>query len=1084
MQNDLPVAREAGAAVPAEARPGLVCAVFFVSGAAALLFEHVWFRKAGLLFGNGVWASSIVLSSFMAGLALGNALAARLAGRVRRPLLAYAAAETAVGGAGVLLVLVLPALPALLAPVLRPYLDSPFVLNSLRLGLAFALIGLVTTAMGTTLPLLAHALTRSQIQLGTMLGRLYGWNTLGATAGALAGEAWLYDAVGVRATGFLAGGLSLLAAALAVVLARGAPSFHPSAQPAGAPPQRLRLESQRLLLAAASCGAIVLALEVVWWRFLQLFVSGSGRAFAVVLSVILFGIGAGGLLAGAILRRRPDAYRWSPALAFTAGFVVLAGYTTFGDVYHALLRSGALTSDWSGAVLLGGFLALPLAVISGVLFTFIATAVGCGGVSPARATALATLANTLGAMTGAVVGGFLLLPSLGMERSFALLGVAYGVVALVLPGGTRRRPATLAAGAAFLFFALLFPFGLMARSYLPIPLARHMTPGGTLVAFREGLTETVALVAERRGTAVLEHRLVTNDYNMSATGFVGRRYMKLFAYLPVALHPAPRHALLISYGVGSTARALADTRELERIDVVDISREILESSSVVFPNPATNPLLDPRVRVHVEDGRYFLQTTQELFDLITAEPPPPKMAGVVNLYSREYFDLVRGRLAPGGFATYWLPIHSLEPDDARSIMGAFCAAFEDCTLWKGMGLSWMLVGTRKAQGPCVSCADEHPGEPHSLPESAVLEGGTEGSHDGARVVGFERVNRQPVGGEAAGSEPTPDEIEVLTGVEVHDPSHLGGRRLGGNQVEKLLGRLKEVATVLHVHANARVEQRVCRRIGEYNRGRLEDFPRDVDDVDALELASVCKGPGGRAHAIADQEGMPWCGMESHWQVGEKLHVPAAHEAGRRHVVVVRDQSMLENRRPSSLRNEGDSFGQPLAEGYESASRCHVTGQRDGQIRARHQTEGEEHREEQERGTSRECGRPAPRAAREDEGHHAVRHTQKCEGSLHPEARQQKEAADHSSGHGPEGIGEGGQSRRAGGRDAAATHRGCDEGEQDSRDHSQRQREEASEEHSATPVAGQGPTAQQRVVHVSEGRIARQNHEACGEGQRR
>ena len=701
MRDDAPEPPGAGTQPPsaAEARVGLVCAVFFLSGAAALLFEHVWFRKAGLLFGNGVWASSLVLASFMAGLALGNALAARRAGRVRRPLLAYAAAEALVGAAGVVLVLVLPALPALLAPVLRLFLDSPLVLNPLRLGLAFALIGIVTTAMGTTLPLLAHALARTPLQLGAVLGRLYGWNTLGATAGALAGEAWLYGVVGVRATGFLAGGLSLLAATLAAILARRLSPLEPVAGAAAAPAARLRPESRRLLAAAASCGAIVLALEVVWWRFLQLFVNGSGRAFAVLLSVILLGIGVGGLLAGAILRRRPDAFHWSPALAFSAGWVVLAGYATFGDVHRALREGETFASDWRGAVLLGGFLAFPLASISGVLFTFIATALGRSGVAPARATALATLANTLGAMAGAVAGGFLLLPGLGMERSLALLGVAYGAVALVLPGSTRRRPATLAAAAALLLFAALFPFGLMARSYLRIPLARHLGRDATLEAFREGLTETIAFVAVRRGPALLEHRLITNDYNMSASGFVGRRYMKLFAYLPVALHPAPRRALLISYGVGSTARALVDTRELEHVDVVDISREILESSTVVFPDPATNPLRDPRVRAHVEDGRYFLQTTPARFDLITAEPPPPKMAGVANLYSREYFDLVRERLAPGGFATYWLPLHSLEPDDARSIVGAFCSAFEDCTLWKGMGLSWMLVGTRDARGP-------------------------------------------------------------------------------------------------------------------------------------------------------------------------------------------------------------------------------------------------------------------------------------------------------------------------------------------------------------------------------------------------
>jgi hypothetical protein len=184
---------------------------------------------------------------------------------------------------------------------------------------------------------------------------------------------------------------------------------------------------------------------------------------------------------------------------------------------------------------------------------------------------------------------------------------------------------------------------------------------------------------------------------MSATTAFARRYMKLFVYWPVALHPAPRRALLISYGVGSTAKALVDTRALEHIDVVDISRDILELSRVVHPESADDPLGDPRVRVHIEDGRFFLQVTGERYDLITAEPPPPKNAGVVNLYTREYFQLIRDRLNEGGMVTYWLPVHNTLPSDTRAIIRAFCDVFPDCSLWSGAGLDWMLAGSRDAR---------------------------------------------------------------------------------------------------------------------------------------------------------------------------------------------------------------------------------------------------------------------------------------------------------------------------------------------------------------------------------------------------
>jgi spermidine synthase len=157
--------------------------------------------------------------------------------------------------------------------------------------------------------------------------------------------------------------------------------------------------------------------------------------------------------------------------------------------------------------------------------------------------------------------------------------------------------------------------------------------------------------------------------------------------------------VLISYGVGSTAKALVQTRELEHIDVVDISSAILEANEVVYPDPKQHPLRDPRVTVHVEDGRYFLETTERRFDLITGEPPPPRMAGVVNLYTREYFELVRSRLRAGGIATYWLPIHSLTEVSSKSILRAFCDAFPDCSLWHGNGYDLMMVGTNGAGGP-------------------------------------------------------------------------------------------------------------------------------------------------------------------------------------------------------------------------------------------------------------------------------------------------------------------------------------------------------------------------------------------------
>jgi spermidine synthase len=250
-----------------------------------------------------------------------------------------------------------------------------------------------------------------------------------------------------------------------------------------------------------------------------------------------------------------------------------------------------------------------------------------------------------------------------------------------------------------------FPFGAMERQILEVGRAHiHGDPGWQPVAIREGITETSQYWQKRWLGQLLYTRLFTNNHPMSCTANQARRYMNYFVYWPVAVHPNPRSALLICYGVGSTAKALTDTKRLQSIDVVDISSDILANSTIIFPNEKENPLYDPRVSVHAEDGRFFLQTTQRRFDIITAEPPPPLAAGVVNLYSQEYFQLIYDRLQEGGVVTYWLPSWQIPWSATQSIVKAFCNVFQDCSLWTGTAFDWMLVGTR---GTAKSVSEKH-----------------------------------------------------------------------------------------------------------------------------------------------------------------------------------------------------------------------------------------------------------------------------------------------------------------------------------------------------------------------------------------
>jgi spermidine synthase len=425
---------------------------------------------------------------------------------------------------------------------------------------------------------------------------------------------------------------------------------------------------------------------------------GTSLTFALMLAVVLLGIGAGGLLAWAWLRLDTRAEHFLRAVILTAGSLTVVTYAAFQDV--ADLQSFSVSP--ARVLTLGLRLMLPVSLLSGVAFTLVGHSSHGGPGEVSGTVGRITLANTLGALVGSLLGGFVLLPLLGMERSFAVIAVVYGLAAFLLP---RARPLPAPARIAqasmlalYTLSLLLFPFGLMQRRYLAAIGERFGGDGSRIVAVREGPIETAMYLRRDLSTEPPVFRLVTNGYSMSGTALASRRYMSLFVWWPAALHGELRRALLISYGVGVTARTLTRLSSLEQIDVVDTSKDVLALSSI--PNPGdTNPLMDPRVRVHVEDGRQFLQTSKTLYDLVTGEPPPPHGAGVVSLYTLEYFRLIRQRLAPGGIVTYWLPVNQLLDRDARAIVGAFCGAFPDCSLWAGTSLDWILVGTNGLEGP-------------------------------------------------------------------------------------------------------------------------------------------------------------------------------------------------------------------------------------------------------------------------------------------------------------------------------------------------------------------------------------------------
>jgi spermidine synthase len=705
---------------------------FFFSGAAGLIFQVVWFYRAGLVFGSSVWAVTIVLSSFMGGLALGNALAGRYASKVERPLVVYAQLEALVAISGLAVSLLLPHLAVILGPLTRGASESIWAINLIRLFAAFGALVVPATAMGATFPVLVGAAAGDQDRFGIALGRLYGWNTLGAVVGVVTAELILVDRVGVAWTAWTAAALNVIAAALAISVvgrptAEGRPlSKKPSSQTTknSAVSANSALPLRSFLVGAFLSGLVMLALEVVWFRFLTMYVLSTTMAASLMLAVVLAGIGVGGLIGSVWSTRASE--RTAAVVSLLAACAVIASYGGFES-----LTSGTQVGDWRRILWFACVLTAPTSLLSGLFFTLIGNGIRRAVDHDTRAAAWLTLANTSGALVGAPLAGFVLLPLVGMESTFFLLAMLYAAIGLFIAASLgigasmRRWPIAIGAVAAVLAF-LLFPFGAMKEQYFLRAAAAYADDGSQIVATHEGRSETIFLMQQQWMGRAVYNRLVTNGFSMTGTAVPGLRYMRYFAYWPMLMHNGPiRHALLVCYGVGVTAGAVLDNPALESLDIAEISRDVVAMSDVIYAG-GRHPLHDPRVRLHLEDGRYFLGSSAAQFDLITGEPPPPRTPGAVNLYTREYFELMYDRLAEGGITTYWLPVARPEPGtDVDAILRAFCDVFTDCSLWNATPFDLMMVGTKHATGPV---SDEQMRAPWQTP---VLQ-----TH--LREVGFER----------------------------------------------------------------------------------------------------------------------------------------------------------------------------------------------------------------------------------------------------------------------------------------------------------------------------------------------------------
>lgn len=713
--------------------------LFLLSGLSGLIYQVVWVRVFGNVFGNTIHSASLVVAVFMLGLGVGSYVVGawsdrRYAARPASLLRAYGHYELLIGLLGLGITLLLPRLGQVSALVSSYSREASgwYVLSTssymARAAITIVLLTPITLLMGGTLTLLIRHLVRKDARnTGWRIAVLYGVNTAGAALGCLLTDFMLVPNLGLRRTQIIAVLVNFVAAGGAFYLSRRRPAASPSPSSTRTNPKTERSVEQQpdrpgqkpwapilIGLALALSGFSAMGMEILWFRHFTIMLGGFRAVFSLLLTVILAGIGVGSLASGVLYRRtaRPTQWLMSVQGLFVAVTLVGLAMADGSDIDRVAATAPASRAAFgSAAASVGGgltraaqemwFFARPMlvevglaALLMGFSFPLANAIIQRQERSVGRRAGMLYLANTAGAVAGSLATGFVLLPLMGIQGGATVLMAAamLAVVPLSFTMSVQPRwkalagPVVVAGGSLALW--LLLPSDHVITRALPAPADRER-----LLSRSEGLTEAITVV-ERPGYGRI---LFTNGHPMSSTARFSQRYMRALSHIPLLSMSTPETVLVVGFGVGNTAHAATLHPSVTRVEVADLSRRILAHASY-FRDVNHQVLSDPRVAVYVNDGRHHLQMQPAAsYDLITLEPPPIAYAGVAALYSREFYQLARTRLKTSGYMSQWLPAYQVPTSTTLSMIRAFIDVFPNAALLSGAQADLLLIGTAGAQ---------------------------------------------------------------------------------------------------------------------------------------------------------------------------------------------------------------------------------------------------------------------------------------------------------------------------------------------------------------------------------------------------
>ena len=673
-----------------------------LSGFACLIYQILWMRQAGLLFGSTSQAAALTLAGFFAGLSAGGWFWGKRCRNLPNPLRTCGWLELAIAAAGTV-VLLAPVIVTMIYPLLHSGAGGGFSLTLFRVLATLVLVFPASFFMGGTLPLLGQAVIRSKATFGTITARMYAVNTLGAALGAFATAFVLIGLIGIRMTCVTAMAASIAAALIAFRLS-GNPCFRSTAAsgledhpPAEAPrgkkarraasqaPATPSLPRPFIAILALVSGFNLLALEVVWTRMLAQIHENSVYSFATVLIVVLACLSSGAWLASRLARSGMPAPRVLMWL-FVLGGAALALTPLISMGLTQGMRMLSTDSSFAGYALrlFGTGLAAiaPACLPLGAVFPFLMKSEE--GYLSHAGKSIGTLSaiNTIGAILGSLAAGFMLLGWLGVWHTFQLISAIYLIAAILMPAAGNQG--SLAARIAA---AIALVLGLTVLNPAKPGTAARTAPAGKVVETWEGSDCTVTVVeepGERRSIRI------NSNYSLGSTDAYGPQIFQ--ARIPLLAWPATDSVFFLGMGTGITAgEALNrdDFPQVAKVVATELSPGVVAASKKYFTgesggfDPTNGLYQDPRAKVLVADGRNHLLANRDQYAMINADLFLPYRRGTGNLYSREHFQTVRGRLKPGGVFVQWLPLYQMSEREFGIIARTMLAVFPQVSLWRG-----------------------------------------------------------------------------------------------------------------------------------------------------------------------------------------------------------------------------------------------------------------------------------------------------------------------------------------------------------------------------------------------------------------